>query len=635
MAEQHGNSDGHSDESTAGPERPIKKLDSVTIRFAGDSGDGMQLTGTEFTRTAALYGNDIATFPDFPAEIRAPAGSLAGVSGFQLQFSSNEIFTAGDAPEVLVAMNPAALRTNLPDLERGGLLIVNTGAFKAKNLELAGYTSNPLEDGTVTPYRVVPIDFGKHVTAALQGSGLSTKETSRTQNFFALGLLFWLYDREPARELDSIRKKFAKTPEFGEANVKVFEAGYNLGETLELFESTYSVPPAKLGAGHYRNITGNEATALGLVTAGKLAGLPLLYASYPITPASDILHNLATYARYGVSTFQAEDEIAAVSAAIGAAFGGSIGVTGTSGPGFALKQEAIGLAVTVELPLVVVNVQRAGPSTGMPTKTEQADLLQAIVGRNGESPIAVIAPATPAECFDLAVQAVRLAVEHMCPVAYLSDGSLANGAEPWRLPTVENLEPIVPGFRTDPEGFAPFLRDARLVRPWAIPGTPGLEHRIGGIEKEDVTGNISYDPENHEHMTRTRQAKIDKIADRLPPATIDGPESGDVLLVGWGGTYGSLRQAALQLQAEGHAVGHMHLRYLNPLQSNVGELLARYRRVVVAELNRGQLRSILRDQFLVDARGLNKIQGKPFKVREVVDAVRALLPPVASREMHS
>ncbi len=635
MAEQNGNADGHSDESATGRVRPIKKLDSVTIRFAGDSGDGMQLTGTEFTRTAALYGNDIATFPDFPAEIRAPAGSLAGVSGFQLQFSSNEIFTAGDAPEVLVAMNPAALRTNLPDLERGGLLIVNTGAFKAKNLELAGYTSNPLEDGSVAGYRVVPIDFGKHVTAALQGAGLSTKEVSRTQNFFALGLLFWLYDREPAREIDSIRKKFTKNPAFGEANVKVFEAGYHLGETLELFDSTYRVPPAKLGPGHYRNITGNEATALGLVAASKLAGLPLLYASYPITPASDVLHNLASYARYGVSTFQAEDEIAAVAAAIGASFGGSIGVTGTSGPGFALKQEAIGLAVAVELPLVIVNVQRAGPSTGMPTKTEQADLLQAIVGRNGESPIAVVAPATPAECFDYAIEAARLAIEHMCPVAYLSDGSLANGAEPWRLPKVEDLVEIKPGFRTDPEGFAPFLRDSRLVRPWAIPGTPGLEHRIGGIEKEDVTGNISYDPDNHEHMVRTRQAKIDKIADRLPKAVIDGPERGDVLLVGWGGTYGSLRQATLQLQKEGHAVGHLHLRYLNPLQSNVGDLLARYRRVVVAELNRGQLRSILRDKFLVDARGLNKVQGKPFKVREVVEAVRVLLPAGASREMHS
>ncbi len=635
MDDQQGNSDGHSDESAAGHKRPVTRLASVVIRFAGDSGDGMQLTGTEFTRTAALFGNDIATFPDFPAEIRAPAGSLAGVSGFQLQFSSNEIFTAGDAPEVLVAMNPAALRTNLPDLERAGLLIVNIGAFKAKNLELAGYAANPLEDGSLAGYRVVPIDFGKHVTAALQGLGLSTKEVSRTQNFFALGLLFWLYDREPGREIASIRKKFVKSPELGEANVRVFEAGYHLGETLELFESTYSVPPANLGKGRYRNITGNEATALGLVTAGKLANLPLLYASYPITPASDVLHNLAGYARFGVSTFQAEDEIAAVSAAIGASFGGSLGVTGTSGPGFALKQEAIGLAVAVELPLVVLNVQRAGPSTGMPTKTEQADLLQAIVGRNGESPIAVIAPATPAECFDLAVQAVRLAVEHMCPVAYLSDGSLANGAEPWQLPAIEDLEPIRPGLRTQVEGFAPFLRDERLVRPWAVPGTPGLEHRIGGIEKEDVTGNISYDPDNHEHMTRTRQAKIDKIADRLPKAAIDGPETGDVLIVGWGGTYGSLRQAALQLRGEGHAVGHLHLRYLNPLQGNVGALLARYRRVVVAELNRGQLRSILRDRFLVDARGLNKIQGKPFKVREVVDAVRKLLPASASREMHA
>ena len=637
MANDDGSSAGGSNGSSQGPKRPTKRLDSVVIRFAGDSGDGMQLTGTEFTRTAALYGNDIATFPDFPAEIRAPAGSLAGVSGFQLQFSANEIFTAGDAPEVLVAMNPAALRTNLPDLERGGILIVNTGAFKAKNLELAGYEKSPLEDGSLAGYRVIQIDFGKHVTTALAGTGMSTRDIARTQNFFALGVLFWMYGRDPVRELASIRQKFAKNAQLADANTKVFEAGYHLGETMELFDATYEVPPARLRPGHYRNITGNEATALGLVTAAKLANLPMVYASYPITPASDVLHNLASFARYGVTTFQAEDEIAAVGAAIGASFGGAIGVTGTSGPGFALKQEGIGLAVAVELPLVVVNVQRAGPSTGMPTKTEQADLLQAIVGRNGECPIAVVAPATPAECFDIAIEAVRLATEHMCPVAYLSDGSLANGAEPWHLPEVEDLDPIQVKFRTDPENFAPFLRDERLVRPWAIPGTPGVEHRIGGIEKEDVSGNISYDPQNHEHMVLTRQAKIDKIADRLPPAEIEGPPAGDVLIVGWGGTYGALRQATLTLRAEGAAVGHLHLRYLNPLQSNVGELLRRYRRVVVAELNRGQLRSILRDKFLVDARGLNKIQGKPFKVREVVEAVRKLLSPSAGarQELHS
>ncbi len=636
MAQDDSPSNGSST-GTSKSRKPERRLDSVVIRFAGDSGDGMQLTGTEFTRTAALYGNDIATFPDFPAEIRAPAGSLAGVSGFQLQFSSNEVFTAGDAPEVLVAMNPAALHTNLADLEPGGLLIVNIGAFKAKNLELAGYEKNPLEDGSLAKYRVIPIDFGKHVAAALAGLGMSSRDISRTQNFFALGLLFWLYSRNPEPELESIRRKFAKSQILADANTKVFQAGYNLGETLELFDARYEVPPARLEGGHYRNITGNEATALGLVTAAKLANLPLMYASYPITPASDVLHNLASYSRYGVTTFQAEDEIAAVGAAIGAAFGGAVGITGTSGPGFALKQEGIGLAVAVELPLVVVNVQRAGPSTGMPTKTEQADLLQAIVGRNGESPIAVVAPATPAECFDIAIEAVRLAIEHMCPVAYLSDGSLANGAEPWQLPDPGDLEPIHTTFRTDPENFAPFLRDSRLVRPWAVPGTPGLEHRIGGIEKEDVSGNISYDPENHEHMVLTRQAKIDRIADRLPPAEIDGPAQGDVLVVGWGGTFGALRQATLQLRAEGHAVGHLHLRYLNPLQSNVGELLRRYRRVVVAELNRGQLRSLLRDKYLVDARGLNKIQGKPFKVREVVEAVRKLLAPTtAAREgLHS
>jgi 2-oxoglutarate ferredoxin oxidoreductase subunit alpha len=608
-----------------GSEPHVEELESVVIRFCGDSGDGMQLTGSEFTRTAALFGNDIATFPDFPAEIRAPAGSLAGVSGFQLQFSSHEIFTAGDAPDVLVAMNPAALRTNLADLVPGGILIVDSGAFKKKNLELAGYEVSPLEDGSLKGYRVIEIDFGQQVTAALKGTRLSTKDVQRTRNFFALGLLFWMYGREPQPEIDSIRKKFARKPEIADANATAFQAGYHHGENVELFDATYSVAPAQLARGEYRNITGNEATALGICVASQLAGLPALFASYPITPASDILHQLSGCARWGVTTFQAEDEIAAVTAAIGASFGGRLGVTSTSGPGFALKQEAIGLAVAAELPLVVLDVQRAGPSTGMPTKNEQTDLLQAIVGRNGESPIAVVAPATPAECFDMVIEAVRLAVEHMCPVAFLSDGGLANGSEPWLLPDPDGLAKIAPPLTTDPEGFAPYVRDENLVRPWAAPGTPGLEHRIGGIEKEDVTGNVSYDPLNHEHMVRTRQAKIDRIATRIPPARIDGPERGDVLLVGWGGTYGPLHMAAARLRGEGFAVGHLHLRYLNPLQSNVGELLHGWRHVVVAELNRGQLRSILRDRFLVDAKGLNKIQGKPFKVSEIVDALRPLL----------
>jgi 2-oxoglutarate ferredoxin oxidoreductase subunit alpha len=609
-----------------------RELESVVIRFAGDSGDGMQLTGTEFTRNSALYGNDIATFPDFPAEIRAPAGSLAGVSGFQLQFSSQEIFTAGDAPDVLVAMNPAALKTNLPDLVPGGLLLVDISAFKKKNLELAGYEENPLEPGKLSAYRVVEIDFTKHVTAALKGSGLSTKDIHRTRNFFALGLLFWLYGRDPEPEVANIRSKFARRSEIAQANVAAFLAGYHLGETTELFDATYHVAPAHLRKGEYRNITGNEATAMGIAAASRLADLPVLFASYPITPASDILHDQFKYSRWGVTAFQAEDEIAAVTAAIGASFGGTLGITSTSGPGFALKQEGIGLAVAAELPLVILDIQRAGPSTGMPTKNEQTDLLQAICGRNGESPIAVVAPATPADCFAMVIEAVRLAVEHMCPVAFLSDGGLANGSEPWLLPDPAELAPIKPPLRSDPEGFQPYLRDENFVRPWAAPGLAGLEHRIGGLEKEDVTGNVSYDPLNHEHMVRTRQGKIDRIARRLPPAQVEGPERGDVLLVGWGGTYGALHQAAARLRAEGFAVGHLHLRYLNPLQSNVGELLRRWRHVVVAELNRGQLRSILRDRFLVDAKGLNKIQGKPFKVSEVVEALRPLLSGGAGQE---
>lgn len=612
-------------ETDGGSRATEESLDSVVIRFCGDSGDGMQLVGTEFTRTAAIFGNDIATFPDFPAEIRAPAGSLAGVSGFQLQFSSNQIFTAGDAPDVLVAMNPAALRTNLGDLEPGGLLLVDSGAFKKKNLELAGYDQNPLEDGSLSDYRTVEIDFGKQVGATLKGSGLSTKDVQRTRNYFALGVLFWLYGREPAGEIDAIGNKFAGKPSIGEANVSVFRSGYHFGETAELFDATYKVAPAPLEHGRYRNITGNEAASIAVAAAARLSGQRTVFASYPITPATDVLHYLAGYARYNVTTFQAEDEIAAVSAAIGASFGGTIGITCTSGPGFALKQEGIGLAVAAELPLVIINVQRAGPSTGLPTKNEQADLMQALWGRNGESPVAVVAPATPADCFDVMLGAVRLAVEHMCPVVFLSDGALANGSEPWQLPTPEDLEPIRVRFHKDPETFAPYLRDENFVRPWAIPGTPGLEHRLGGLEKEDVSGNVSYDPHNHEHMIRVRQAKIDRIAQRIPLAEVDGPERGDALLVGWGGTWGALHQAAAALREEGHAVAHLHLRYLNPLQSNIGELLSRYRHVMVAELNCGQLRSILRDRFLIDAEGLNKVQGKPFKVREVVDALRPLL----------
>jgi 2-oxoglutarate ferredoxin oxidoreductase subunit alpha len=610
-----------------------KELESVVIRFAGDSGDGMQLTGTEFTREVAKGGSDIATFPDFPAEIRAPAGTTYGVSGFQLQFSSAEVFTAGDAPDVLVAMNPAALRTNLSDVEPGGTVIVDSGSFKAKNLSLAGYDKNPLEDGTLQKYRLVEVDMSRAVTAALKGTGLSPRDVQRTRNFYALGLVYWIYDRDPSHESASIRGKFARRPELGEANVKAFEAGYAYGDTVELLPNTYRVRPANLPRGEYRNVTGNEAITLGLTAAALLSERTVFYASYPITPASSILEGMAAQRRYPVLTFQAEDEIAAVTAAIGASFGGSIGVTGTSGPGMALKQEGIGLAVMAELPLIVIDVQRAGPSTGMPTKVEQTDLLQAVVGRNGESPVAVLAPATPAECFEYTLQAVRLATGHMCPVILLSDASLANGAEPWLLPDADKLPRIEIGAPADPSSFQPYDRNPEtLARVWPVPGHAGFEHRIGGLEKADGTGDISYDPENHEHMTRVRQEKIDRIARELPDAEVFGAPSGDLLLVGFGGTFGALRQATRRLQQEGHAVSHLQLRYLSPLQRNVGQILSRFRRVLVAELNLGQLRMILRSRFLVDARGLNKVQGQPFKVREVYEAALSLIGSGNARE---
>jgi 2-oxoglutarate ferredoxin oxidoreductase subunit alpha len=593
----------------------------------------MQLTGTEFTRSSALIGNDIATYPDIPAEIRAPAGTTYGVSGFQLQFSSSEVFTAGDEPAVLIAMNPAALKTNLPDLIPGGMVMIDTGAFKKKNLDLAGYKVSPLDDDSLDGYQAVPIDMSRAVTTALKGSGLSTKDVQRTRNFYALGICFWLYGRDPKVEAESIRAKFARRPQIADANVASFDAGYAFGETTELLPVSFHVSAAPLPEGKYRNITGNEATAMGFVAAALLADRRLFYASYPITPASSILEAMAAYRRYPVTAFQAEDEIAAVGAAIGASFGGSIGVTGTSGPGFALKQEGIGLAVMAELPLVIIDVQRAGPSTGLPTKAEQGDLLQAIYGRNSESPVAVVAPATPAECFTYAVEAVRIATQHMCPVVYLSDNTLANGAEPWLLPDPASL-PKIPGSTPPaPEDFAPYLRDPdTLARPWVPPGVAGLEHRIGGLEKEDVTGDVSYDPDNHEHMVRTRQAKIDRIANTLQPAEVFGDVEGDLLIVGFGGTFGALHQAVDSLRDEGHAVSHLHLRYMNPLQSNVGEILERFRKVLVAELNSGQLRMMLRSRFLVDAIALNKMQGQTFKVREVVEAARKLLPGRPQRE---
>src|ERR687884_102619 len=547
-------------------EKHIEELESVTIRFAGDSGDGMQLTGTQFTNPTAIVGNDISTLPDFPAEIRAPAGSLPGVSGFQLNFSSQDIKTPGDQPNVLVAMNPAALKVNLPDLEEGGTLIVNTDSFTPENLKYADYATNPLEDNSLAGYRVHKLPISTLNMNALKGNvELSRKEIDRSKNFFALGVLYWLYDRPMDSTLNWIRAKFGNKPELAKANEIALKTGYNFADTTEVFTTHYTVKKAKIAPGKYRKITGNEATAIGFIAAAELAGRPLFYGSYPITPASDILHQLAGDKNFGVKTFQAEDEIAAVCAAIGASFAGHVGVTGTSGPGVALKQEAIGLAVMTELPLVIVNVQRGGPSTGLPTKTEQADLFQAVWGRNGECPAVVIAPASPADCFRMAVEATRLAFKYMTPVFYLSDGYLANGAEPWALPKMDELPQIEIKLATDPANFMPYARDPEtLSRPYALPGTPGLEHRIGGIEKQHITGNVSYDPENHEFMVRMRQAKVDRVAQDIPDVEVFGAKSGRVLVLGWGSTYGAITSAVERLQRAGRSVSSAHLRHLNP-----------------------------------------------------------------------
>jgi len=595
-----------------------RELDRVTIRFAGDSGDGMQLTGTQFTRGAALFGNDISTFPDYPAEIRAPAGSLPGVSGFQLSFSSTDIHTPGDAPDVLVAMNPAALKTNLGELPHGGALVVNEDAFTAQNLQKVGYPSNPLTDGSLTSWHVFAVPISTLNGRALDGLGLTNKQVDLTKNFFALGLMFWLYERSMEPTIAWIEQKFSKRPEIAEGNRRALRAGYAFGETTEIFHERYIVPPAKLPPGTYRNITGNEATALGMVAASQLADRQLFYGSYPITPASDILHQLAGYKNFGVKTFQAEDEIAAIGAAIGASYGGALGLTASSGPGIALKSEALGLAVMVELPLVVIDVQRAGPSTGMPTKTEQADLLQVMFGRNSDSPVVVLAPATPAECFTFAIEAWRLALKYMTPVVYLSDALLANGAEPWSIPKVADLPEIGVPNSTEKAGFYPYLRDEQtLARPWAVPGTPGLEHRIGGLEKADILGNVSYDPDNHHRMQELRQAKIAGIAKDIPPLDVFGAAEGDLLILGWGSTYGAIRSAVERLQDRGLAVAHAHLRHLNPLPSNTGDVLKAYRRVLIPEINLGQLLMLLRARFLIDAIGYNRVRGKPFRIAEI------------------
>jgi 2-oxoglutarate ferredoxin oxidoreductase subunit alpha len=606
-----------------------RQLERVTIRFAGDSGDGMQLTGTQFTRTAAVFGNDISTFPDYPAEIRAPAGSLPGVSGFQLSFSSSEIHTPGDAPDVLVAMNPAALKANIGDLPHGAALVVNEDAFTPMNLQKVGYAANPLTDGTLSAWSVFPVPISTLNARALEGLDMTSKQVDLTKNFFALGLMFWLYERSMEPTLTWIDQKFSKRPVTAEANKRALHAGYNYGETTEIFHERYIVPPARLSRGTYRNITGNEATALGFVVASQLAERALFYGSYPITPASDILHALAGYKQFGVKTFQAEDEIAAIGAAIGASYGGALGLTGTSGPGVALKSEAMGLAVMTELPLVIVDVQRAGPSTGMPTKTEQGDLLQVMYGRNGDSPLAIVAPATPAECFDMAIEASRLALRYMTPVVFLSDAFLANGAEPWQIPSLDSLPDIRIANRTEKEGFFPYLRDPEtLARPWAVPGTPGLEHRIGGLEKADVSGNVSYDPDNHHRMHLLRAAKIAGIAKDIPPLAVDGPSEGDLLILGWGSTYGAIRSAVERLRDRGASVAHAHLRHLNPLPANTGDVLRAYRRVLIPELNLGQLLMLVRARYLVDAVGYNRVRGKPFRIAEIEAEAERLLAEI-------
>jgi len=612
--------------ATRAGEPEVLELDRVTIRFAGDSGDGMQLTGSQFTRTAAVYGNDISTLPDYPAEIRAPAGSLPGVSGFQLSFSSSPIHTPGDQPDVLVAMNPAALKTNVGDLPAGAALIVNEDAFNAANLSKAGYATNPLTDGSLKSYTLFEIPISTLNARALEGLDMTSKQVDLTKNFFALGLMFWLYERSMEPTLRWIEDKFSKRPVIVEANRRALKAGYAFGETTEIFHTHYRVAPAKLAPGRYRNITGNEASALGFVAASKLAGRPLFYGSYPITPASDILHQLSGYKDFGVKTFQAEDEIAAIGAAIGASYGGALGLTATSGPGIALKSEAMGLAVMVELPLVIADVQRAGPSTGMPTKTEQADLLQVLFGRNGDSPMPVVAPATPADCFDVAIEAWRIALKYMTPVVYLSDAFLATGSEPWRIPNVADLPRIDVENATDRSTFHPYARDPQtLARPWAVPGTPGLEHRIGGLEKSDIGGNVSYDPDNHHRMTMLRAEKVAGIANDIPEAEPYGVERGELLIVGWGSTYGAIRSAVERLLAEGQSVAHVHLRHLNPLPRNLGDLLGRYRTVLVPEINLGQLLMVLRAKYLVDAIGYDKVRGKPFRISEIHERAEQIL----------
>jgi len=606
--------------------RKKEVVDRAVIRFCGDSGDGMQITGSQFTNTAALFGNDLATFPDFPAEIRAPAGTLPGVSGFQVHFSSNDVYTPGDSVDVLVAMNPAALKMNLADLKPNGILIVNLDNFEENDLRKAQVKVSPLEDHSLDAYRLFSVELTKLTRSALKELGLDAKSMDRCKNFFALGMCYWLYNRSMEPTLRYLNDKFKNKPDLVQANSLAMKAGYSYCEATEAFQISYEIPPAKLEPGTYRNISGNAALALGFVAASQQAGVKLFLGSYPITPASDILHELSQYKDFGVTTFQAEDEIAAVTSAIGAAYAGALGITTTSGPGMALKTEALGLAVAVELPLVVCDIQRGGPSTGLPTKTEQADLLQALFGRNSEAPIPVLAPATAGDCFWIALEASRIAIKYMVPVIILSDGYLANGAEPWKIPDIEDLPKFPVTYETNPVGFQPYKRNPdTLARSWAIPGTPGLEHRIGGIEKQDVTGNINYEPLNHEHMVRTRAEKVAGIAQDIPEIIPEGDASGDLLIVAWGSTNGPITAAMNAQREKGRKIGHVHLRHLNPFPRNLGDVLKRYKKVLVPEMNMGQLVMILRAKFLVDAQSYGKIQGKPFKQSEIEDKIEELL----------
>jgi 2-oxoglutarate ferredoxin oxidoreductase subunit alpha len=607
-------------------------LQDVVIKFAGDSGDGMQLTGQQFTNNTALLGIDLATFPDFPAEIRAPLGTLPGVSGFQIHFSSNRVYTPGDVCDVLVAMNAAALKVNLKSLKKGGKIIANLEGFDTKNLRLAAYSDgvNPLEDGSLDGYELTKVDVTKLTREALKEyTELGNKERDRAKNMFVLGLIYWIYNRSLDNTIEFLKEKFGKKPNIFNSNVDVLKAGYNYGDTAELFSTRYKVEKSKMEPGHYRSIMGNQALSMGLIAGSQKSGLPLFLGSYPITPATDILHELSKYKNFGIRTFQAEDEIAGIAAAIGASYGGSIGLTTTSGPGMALKTEAMGLAMMLEIPLVIVNIQRGGPSTGLPTKTEQSDLMQAYYGRNGEAPIPIIAASTPSDCFQMAFEAVRIALQHMTPVILLSDGYIANGAEPWKFPNASDLPTIEVKFKTSldegEEKYLPYKRNEKLARPWAIPGTPGLEHRIGGLEKQAETGNVSYDSENHEFMVKTREAKVEKIADYIPLQTIDsGNEKGKILVLGWGSTYGTIKSAVQELQAKGKDVSHAHIKYMRPFPKNLGDILKNFETVLIPEINNGQLIKIIRDKYFVDAKGFNRIMGSPIAKHELVDAIEKL-----------